>query len=221
MKKKLVLSLAAVMLFAMLTTAALAVGLRYGTGPIHSCYGTNRGPLTVFVDTSDEGCTWGCNASSSCLYDVWTGRLRFVPHTGDSCEYCGWIKSAKTETKTVSSTTAVVKTTTGQRLIIRDKASFSGKVIGYLKRGTQVCVQSDHGKFALILCECGGKTVSGFVWKKDLHNMETITYSYEVNTRRIIAICPGCGEPIYSDESWGLRAGDEVPIHSRCVLLPV
>ena len=162
MKKKLVLSLMAATLLVTLMAAALAKSPYEGFPYLR---GSNAGC-----------CEWATQPTG--------GNKKPWFHQSDCCEYCGW-GMATTQTVTTVSSMATVKTATGQRLIVRDKASFSGKVIGYLKCGTQVCVQSDHGKFALILCECGGKTVSGFVWKKDLRNMETITYTYEVEAPQL------------------------------------
>ena len=87
---------------------------------------------------------------------------------------------ATTQIVTTVSSMATVKTATGQRLIVRDKADFSGKVLGYLDFGAKVEVLGVEGGFAEIIGNCGGKTVIGYVWSKDLHDVETITYTYEV-----------------------------------------
>ena len=167
MKKRLVLSLLAVALLVTLAAAALA------KSPIPYSY-----PYFDAESSGDEKCVWYADPDF---------RSTFLPvyhinALSEYCPYCGWTKQlpVTTETVTVSTTTAVAKTATGQRLIVHDTADFSGKVLGYLDFGAKVEVLSVEGGFAKVTGNCGGKTVTGYVWSKNLHDAETVTYSYEV-----------------------------------------
>ena len=164
MKKKLVLSLLVVALLVTLAAVALAI----------------EPPSPYFpylYETNASDCWWTTVPEGR-------GVLLRHFHAGECevyCRHCGWgTPPVTTETVMVSTTTAVAKTATGQRLIVHDTADFSGKVLGYLDFGAKVEVLSVEGGFAKVTGNCGGKTVTGYVWSKDLHDAETVTYSYEV-----------------------------------------
>ena len=89
-----------------------------------------------------------------------------------SCVPCAPCSPCVPLFKRVRGVTAVVQTTTGQRLVVRDAASFSSKKIAYLNCGTKVVVLGTDNGFALIRC---GKTV-GYVWQKNLTKAETVCY---------------------------------------------
>ena len=161
MKKKLVLSLLVVALLVTMTAVALAIQPPDQYHPI-------------LFEQCDEYCVWCTDRMALPLC---------VLHFTDYCPFCEWTKQPpepETVTVTVSTTTAVAKTTTGQRLIVRDKADFSGKVLGYLDFGAKVEVLEVEGGFAKVTGNCGGKTVTGYVWSKNLHNVKIVTSSYEV-----------------------------------------
>ena len=147
MKKKLVLSLMAATLLVTLMAAALAKSPYEGFPYLR---GSNAGC-----------CEWATQPTG--------GNKKPWFHQSDCCEYCGW-GMATTQIVTTVSSMATVKTATGQRLIVRDKADFSGKVVGYLNCGTKVQIQKVKNGFAKVSVG----SVSGYVWKKDLANEKPI-----------------------------------------------